>query len=269
MKIRPSSKHHRFVGLIFTAIASVTSSSCFAQSAVLSEIYGRGVHAYHAGQYDQSAQWLGMAIDNGFRDPRAYYFRGLATAASGRSDESQADFELGAEIEAQGAFGNSVGRSLSRVQGSTRLQIERIRENARLRFLAINQARSRARYGELGVPAPGADNPALVNPALVNPAMGAPPTAPAGTRNVTPPPASVVDNPFNDDMDQDPTVESRDMLKDAMENATAGETSGPTAGGDAPATSSPFDAPDGSDPFAAPSGGNDPFSGGMENDPFG
>lgn len=254
-------------------LAMTTSSRAEAQSAVLSEIYGRGVHAYHSGQYDQASQWLSMAIDNGYRDPRAYYFRGLVAASSGRGYEAESDFQMGAELEAKGAFGNVVGQSLSRVQGSTRLKLEQIRDRARLQVLATGQARSKVRYGELGVePAPMTKAPAGNVPAV-----GA--TRPRA--GVMPPSVPMSENPFADDLGQDPTVESMDAFKGAMENAAepnmpaggnepVGGDASPFGGDSAPA-SDPFGggAP-ADDPFGAPSGGSDPFGGGgAMDDPFG
>lgn len=265
MKTRPSYLPALLASLIFTVVTAATVTSCQAQTAVLSEIYGRGVHAYNAGQYDRASEWLSMAIDNGFQDPRAYYFRGLAATASGRANEATADFEKGAEIEARGAFGDSIGRALSRVQGPTRLDLELIRENARLRALASNQARSQARYGELGASATSGAAPNAAAPNAAAP-------GPVRPRTVTPPAAaSAAADPFADDMDNDPVVESNDVLKGAMENAITGDsTAAPADAGDAPSGASPFDAPGGSDPFAAPSGAADPFApaGGASDDPF-
>ncbi|SMP76543.1 hypothetical protein SAMN06265222_12169 [Neorhodopirellula lusitana] len=252
--------------LFFGLCVCVTSApnQAAAQSAVLSEIYGRGVHAYNSGQYDQASQWFSMAIDNGYRDPRAYYFRGLTAAASGRSYEAEGDFQMGAEIEARSGSHQIVGRSLARVQGSTRIKLEAIREKARLIALATGQARSNVRYGELGVAPTG---PAPRNPAATQP------------RNITTPPAPAKDDPFADDLDQDPQVDSMDAFKDTLENAadepaaasgapepTAGD---PFGGGSEPA-SDPFGGGGGSDPFGASDAGADPFGGGDAGaDPFG
>lgn len=251
------------LGMLTVLIPSRTQ----AQSAVLSEIYGRGVHAYHSGQYQQAGEWLSMAIDNGFRDPRAYYFRGLVAASSGDSQDAESDFQQGAELEATGEFGDLIGRSLARIQGSTRLKLEQIREKARLKALATGQARSSVRYGELGVtPGPAPKVPATQ-----------PAPAPAG---IAPPSGPSADNPFADDMDQDATVESPDALKDAVENAAepemaaGNEPAGGDAspfGGDAAPANDPFGgAAPADDPFGAPAGGSDPFGGGAAmDDPFG
>lgn len=268
-----------FFGLITGGLESQvvpnTSARCHAQSAVLTEIYGRGVHAYNSGKYAQAAEWLNMAINNGLKDPRAYYFRGLAAIASGRSYEAESDFQQGADLEARGGFGSSVGQSLSRVQGSTRLKLELIREKARLQFVASGQARSQARYGELGV-----------EPAGMSAAPGAG-RAIAPSRVAVPPPAPAAGNPFADDLDQDPMVESNDALEDAVANAkaetdasAAGSSTQPDAGGGDPfgGGSAPADDPFGGssapadDPFGGSSApADDPFGGGgaMDSDPFG
>lgn len=250
------------------SLSMMAPKAAHAQSAVLAEIYGRGVHAFNSGQYQKAGEWLSMAIDNGYRDPRAYYFRGLTAAASGRGYEAESDFQQGAELEAGGTFGSLVGRSLARVQGSVRMQLEQIRDRARLQALAVGQARSKVRYGELGVAPAAAPVRRSTPPAA---ALGvAPPAAPAG------------DNPFADDLDEDPTVESMDAFKGALDNAASpadgGAAAAPSGGtdpfGGAPAAGNdPFggggSAP-ADDPFAAPGGDSDPFGGGgAMDDPFG
>ena len=49
-----------------------------AQDGVLSQLYGNGVHAYFAGDFVKAHDLLSSAIAGGSRDPRCYYFRGLA-----------------------------------------------------------------------------------------------------------------------------------------------------------------------------------------------
>ncbi|TWT56321.1 tetratricopeptide repeat protein [Allorhodopirellula solitaria] len=266
MKTRPTPIFSVFAGAVALA-ACLSTTTCHAQSAVLSEIYGRGVHAYNAGQYDRASEWLNMAIDNGYRDPRAYYFLGFSSAASGRQVEAEGSFQQGAQLEASGAFGNSVGRSISRIQGPMRLQLEQIRETARLNALATGQARSKARYGELGVPADGMAPlndmaPAADAAAANNPAAAARP------RGVMAPAVPAGEDPFADDLDQDPVVESNDVLEGVAENAVPAEGEAPAAAEPA-GEGSPFDAPS-SDPFANPGGGDaeDPFSSGGSDDPF-
>ncbi|MEP5990068.1 hypothetical protein [Rhodopirellula bahusiensis] len=238
------------IGFLTTAQTNTAS----AQSAVLAEIYGRGVHAYNAGNYSKAYELLSMAIDNNIRDPRAYYFRGLAASASGMG-YAEGDWQMGAELEARGGDARSIGRSLSRIQGSQRLKLELVREKARLQALATGAARSQIRSNELssqGQPA-------------------APSQAPKMQRGATPPPAPASDdNPFADDLaGEDAVVESNDALEGAMDNPLATEAA-PADASAAPADAgtSPFDggaAP--TDPFA-PAGDGDPFAPAGDDDPF-
>lgn len=274
MKIRSLSIFNVLASMVALA-ATVSTTTCHAQSAVLTDIYGRGVHAFNAGQFDRASEWLNMAIDNGYRDPRAYYFLGLSAAASGRQSDAESDFQKGAEIEASGAFGNSVGQALSRVQGPTRLALEQIREKARLTALAKGNARSTARYGEIGGSAPLSGAAPLSG---VAPLSGAAPQStpapanaaaapPARPRAVMAPVVPTGDDPFSDDMDQDPVIESNDVLEGVAGKAVPTDSEAAPAA--APAgEGSPFDA-GGGDPFANPAGGApDPFGTGGGDDPF-
>ena len=238
------------LSLILAALAwgLIPTGSASAQSAILAEFYGRGVHAYFCGLNDEAIKYLTMAIDNGIQDPRAYYFRGIAAFSAGRLAEAEADWQLGAELEASGRTNTEIGRSLARFQGTGRLQLERIRQTAQLNALAAAQERSRERYGELGAADPGATAPAA-------PAAAAPSAA------ITPPPIPPdAENPFADDLaDGQPNVAAQDALEGAMNDPFAGE-----ADPSAPA------APAGTDPFGGDAGGADPFGGGAGGtDPFG
>ncbi len=118
-----------------------------AQDAILSELYGRGVHAFHAGKYDVAHDFLSQAIEKGTQDPRCYIFRGLAYTQSGRPEEAAADFKRGAELEAGDVdqFYN-VARALQRVQGEVRLTIEKHRNEARIAAQEVAAKRARAKY---------------------------------------------------------------------------------------------------------------------------
>lgn len=233
-----------------------------AQSSVLAEIYGRGVHAHYAGHTNDAHDLFSMAINNGLDDPRAYYFRGISLYKSGREIEAESDWQQGASLEARGKGSGSVGAALHRFQGAGRLKLEQIRQKARLEFLAEAAARSRARYGEIEAAEPN------VLRSAPQPNRVAPPAAAQ-----TPPPAPQVvdDNPFSDDMGE-PAVESDDALADAMDDPFADDGAGAAdAGGDAPAAD-PFGGDGGAaaDPFGGGDAGADPFGGGgAMDDPFG
>ena len=198
-----------------------------------------------------------MAIDNGIQDPRAYYFRGLVAYSSGRIAEAEADWQLGAELEASGQTNPQIGRSLARFQGAGRIKLEEIRQQAQLNALAKAMKRSQQRYGELG--------------ASADPNAPAPPAAPSTAKAITPPPVPPdTENPFADDLAEGtPNVAADDALEGAMSDPFAGEAD--AAAPSAPAGADPFggDA-GGADPFGGGAGGADPFGGGAGGaDPFG
>jgi len=124
-------------------------SQARAQNNLLGELYGLGVHAYHAGEYRDAYANLSAAIEGGSRDPRVYYFRGLALSHLGRSDEAQADLEKGAQLEVAGGGDQyPIGKSLERVQGPQRLALERLRKLARIRHQQEQLAEQKKYYDE-------------------------------------------------------------------------------------------------------------------------
>lgn len=115
----------------------------------IARVYGAGVHAYFSGDYLRSYDDLTQTIEAGSRDPRTRYFRGLAALALGRLDEAEADFSTGALLEAEPGGNWSVSRSLERVQGHQRLQLERHRARARVAVLERARAMERGRYRQI------------------------------------------------------------------------------------------------------------------------
>ena len=103
---------------LFTCLGLAAPCQLTAQDNILGEMYGRGVHAYYAGNYIDAESYLTTAIENGIDDPRAYYFRGILENAQGRTTEAESDWAEGAKMEASGTTNVDVGRSLSRFQGS-------------------------------------------------------------------------------------------------------------------------------------------------------
>lgn len=229
----------------------IPSGSATAQNAILAEMYGRGVHSYYAGLNNEATQYLSMAIDNGIQDPRAYYFRGMVAYSEGRTADAEADWQQGAQMEAAGRANHAIGRSLARFQGAGRIQLEEIRQRARLDALAAAMERSKQRYGELGAAVPGA-------PAA--PVAEAPAVAPPAPAVAPPPIPPDAENPFADDLAEgQPNVAADDALEGAMNDPFADEAA--PAAPAAPAA--------GADPFGGDAGGADPFGGGGGADPFG
>ena len=122
----------RKVTLFAAGVLLVGISSSRADEAVLDQLYGNGVHYYFGSDYSRAYDSLSAAIRGGSKDPRAYYFRGLAELRLGREPDATADFTKGAELESADANGRYfVGQSLERIQGPTRAALEQYRENAR------------------------------------------------------------------------------------------------------------------------------------------
>ena len=89
-----------------------------------------GVIALYQGRYDLAIQQFDLAQGALARDPRLYFYRGVAKLRQGRRAEAESDFRAGAHIEM--ALGRlDVGRALQRIQGSERLLLERFRAEAR------------------------------------------------------------------------------------------------------------------------------------------
>lgn len=240
------------LSLVFAALAwgLIPSETASAQNAVLAEMYGRGVHAYYCGMNDEASQYLTMAIDNGIQDPRAYYFRGIAAFAAGRTDEAAADWQAGADLEAAGGTNHMIGRSLARFQGPGRIKLEEIRQKARLNALAKSMERSKQRYGELDASEPSATAPATAPPTAI-----APPPVPSDT-----------ENPFADDLAEgQPNLAADDAFEGAMNDPFP---AAPGAAEPAAGAADPFGGDAGADPFGA--AGDDPFGGDAGGDnPFG
>lgn len=94
-------------------------------------IYGRGVHQLFDRQCQEAIQSFDLAIGVNDQDPRAWYFRGLAHEFSGNSWAAQSDYQQGAMLEARGnRRSHAVGQALERIQGPTRICIEKIRLEA-------------------------------------------------------------------------------------------------------------------------------------------
>ena len=129
---RPLTVAWRGVVALVAVAGGVTRAQTI-ENLALARTYGAGVHAYFSGDFDRCYDELTAAIEAGSEDPRALYFRGLAALRLGRLDEAEADFSSGAMLESRVIGGWPVSRSLERVQGHDRIQLERHRTRARVR----------------------------------------------------------------------------------------------------------------------------------------
>ncbi len=133
--------------LLVGGLACLWSATSQAQEAVLLQLYGKGVHEYFSGDYAKAFEQMTAAIAAGSRDPRVYYFRGLAYLKLGRTPEAEMDFRKGAELESRDVNKYyNVGRALERVQGSDRQLLESYRVQARMAAFQESEKIRKARY---------------------------------------------------------------------------------------------------------------------------
>jgi len=224
------------------SLALCGSASGASPGAVLAEFYGAGVHQYFSGNYGQAASSLTAAINGGTRDPRVYYFRALAAMQSGAGGaDVEADLRKGAALESADADQfYAVGRSLERIQGPARMQLERYRALARAEAYTRRHDRDLLRYEQRRRAETDVLRRAIVAP--VPPADLIPAPVPAVPPGVVPPPLPAADdNPF----DEAPPV---DEPADAIEPPAADEempAEDVPAADVAPAADDPFaDEPD-------------------------
>lgn len=163
----------------------LSPASLSAQEEVLSYFYGSGVHNFYERDYFEAKADLSAAIDGGSNDPRVYYYRALANMRTGNSPAAQRDLQKGAELEAADVDQfYPVAKSLERVQGRDRLELERYRALARAQARQRQMRRDAERYEQrrraeaqvlrnvpLGPP------PAPLQPSAVVPATATEPSA--------------------------------------------------------------------------------------------
>jgi tetratricopeptide (TPR) repeat protein len=135
-------------GLVVAAL-SARQSTAGDMPPALATGYGNGVHAYNDGDYQCSYDELSRVIEAGSNDPRVFYFRGLAAHKLGRTDEADADFQQGANLEADGVGGRAVSRALERIQGCDRLKLEQYRSQARVSAVQRDREAIRQRYSDI------------------------------------------------------------------------------------------------------------------------
>ena len=116
-------------------------------------LYGRAVRLFSDGNDHDAHDLLTRAIEAGTRDPRVLYFRGLAARNLKRDRDADADLREAARREVELDVTDEVNRALERVQGESRVWIERYRRNARNEMRLDNAGRDltptlRSLYGE-------------------------------------------------------------------------------------------------------------------------
>jgi hypothetical protein len=219
----------RFFATLSTVVTLSIASFAQAQDP-LDEMYGQAVHSYFRGNIDHAQELLTEIIDAGSQDPRAFIFRGLCQSYGG-VDATNPDFERAAQLEIEGKKVVNVGRALERIQGPTRVAIEKARSKARLASRARLLEMQRSRYEDMQRLGNGNAKEGILVPPRLDKAPAPTPFAP--------------NDPFNDGMTKG--------APKAMGNDAAKTTDSDAFGTDAPTLDEkPADtipAPDGDDPF--------------------
>ena len=210
-------------------------------------LYGQGVHAYNNGDYESTIRYLTATISKNTDDPRSYYFRGLANAKLGNDEASLADLKKGAALEAQNNRGvYQISTALQRIQGQPRLQIEKLRKQARLDLVAAEKTRLQARYEQqqndevavLRKPAQTAPSIPADAQTTIRPSN---PFAPSNIAGVKSNPTNVTSsksNPIPGIDDKDPLANVQGN-KPAPANPTPPAANNPFAPGNKPAPANP------------------------------
>lgn len=193
-------------------------------------LYESGVEAYFSGQLGAADSYLTRAIAANPNDPRSYYFRGLSKMREGRSMEARGDMQIGAALEAKLPNRFDIGKTLERVQGSSRLVLEEYRATAR-RNSAMNPPQGPVRSPDTAVlrerrvvpleefGRPGEPHTVAMPEVQV---VDLAPVPPAAAKAVGAPaiaPAAAPDNPFGDDAKVAPTAKGSAAEMPADESA--------------------------------------------------
>lgn len=188
------------------AFLGLALSSATAQEGVLSEIYGKGVHAYFANRPWKALEHFNSAIEAGSEDPRAFYFRGLTYLQLGDQWSADSDFQIAADYETKDSNEfYDVSRAIERIQGPQRLKIETYRTQARLEALKRAKQLEYERYERIR----------RAEPNVTIPPEEAPPVAPAPTQ----PPAVAPPNPFQEEEVEAPADAEPEMEEPVEEPA--------------------------------------------------
>lgn len=157
---------YRLAALAAIGWALVSSPGWAQSSNSLADLYGEGVHLYNAGRHADALELFDRVIDAGTVDPRVYYYRGFTNFALGNDEAGVTDFEAGANLEAgDQATVLLVNQSLMRVQGSLRVQLERVRAEAKVTAVDRREQSIRRRYETLR----DSEEGVLLRPPAANP----------------------------------------------------------------------------------------------------
>jgi len=143
-----SSKAIKSMAFVVVAVSGI---HVMAAEPTAAEIYGQGVHAYFAGDYDSAIELMTESLEKNAGDPRAYYVRGLALASRAGAEAGLADFARAAELEVNPVDEKfyDVNEALQRVQGHLRMVLERQRSAVKKAAAERKRRQDRIRYEQL------------------------------------------------------------------------------------------------------------------------
>lgn len=143
-------RRYRCASMLSFFTCCLIACAAFAQDRTATKSYGEGVHAFHAGEYQQAVTLLTRSISEDSSDPRTYYYRGASHWQLNDRSQATADFESGAQRETNGpALPYKMSKVLERVQGPARLSIEAARKTAVENRKAAGAAWKKARFEQL------------------------------------------------------------------------------------------------------------------------
>lgn len=111
----------------FSAMLLAGSSQVFALDS--QDSLNSALTAWRTGDLKSAQAQLTTLIDAGSSDPRLYFYRGILATQLGQ--DGDADFQKGAQLEAETGNTRSVNSALERTQGTLRARIEKFRRDAR------------------------------------------------------------------------------------------------------------------------------------------
>lgn len=143
-------RRYRCASMLSFFTCCLIACAAFAQDRTAAKSYGEGVHAFHAGEYQQAVELFTRSISEDSSDPRSYYYRGASHWKLNDRSQATVDFESGAQQETNGpALPYKMSKVLERVQGPARLSIEAARKTAVKNRKAAVAAWKQARFEQM------------------------------------------------------------------------------------------------------------------------
>ena len=152
-------------------------------------LYGQAVHAYFDGDYEGAVNLLTHVDEldpkNLYKDPRPYFFLGLAYCQLRQTELADEAFKKAAKIEQESLAARDfdVSGALRRIQGAQRLRIEEYRKEAKSVREEKEQKSFEVKYRETESERRHRILQGMAAPALQRPFIG---QAPFGARSVDP-----------------------------------------------------------------------------------